>query len=360
VRVAVRQVRSAFAVGSFTGYRILEDTADGQRLRQLYQTEFDRLTIPVYWADWGWEKKADLYTRIAQWAGQHADAVRLHCLIYPGRKFLPKRVHPLLLEDIDAFQREALAQIDRVAAALHGVPVSEIDVANELRDLQEDVARMGPQRVAEWFIRARQHWPQAKLCLNDNNIINSGGVRSGNRDYLVGWVQRLRDLGAAPDVVGVQGHFGEAVTPPERVWQILDELHQRTGCELQITEFDLVTNDRLVQADYTRDLLLALAAHPAVTGITWWGCWAGDQWKPQAAWWEKDWTPRPVVDAVLPLIRSWRTTVDGVTDQDGVVRFAAWLGTVSVEALTADGRIATTSLTVAAPGVPASAKLSVE
>ncbi len=57
----------------------------------------NRVTCPLYWSDWGWEKpeKRLTYIALAQWAKLNGFYTRGHCLIWPGWRWLPKRVEAL-------------------------------------------------------------------------------------------------------------------------------------------------------------------------------------------------------------------------------------------------------------------------
>jgi tRNA A37 methylthiotransferase MiaB len=73
--------------------------------------------------------------------------------------------------------------------------------------------------------------------------------------------------------------------------------------------------DRSLQADFMRDYLIALFSHPNVGGVMLWGFWEGRHWRPDAALFERDWTPRPVARAWMDLVhREWKTDLALTTD----------------------------------------------
>ena len=76
--------------------------------------------------------------------------------------------------------------------------------------------------------------------------------------------------------------------------QILSDLDlfYKERIPVQITEFDINTDDEELQADYTRDFLIATYSHPAVEGVTLWGFWQQRHWKPLAAMYRTDWTEK--------------------------------------------------------------------
>ena len=327
--VALRQRRRACAIGSFIGGEspIGMHGAEAQaQYTRLYRELFDRATVPIYWADWGWPNRRDDYLALARWAAGTGAVLRGHVLIYPGWQFLPKELQALKT-DPKALQARFLAQIREMGVALKGIPLREIDVTNELRDLTEITALVGREGVAEWFAAARVAFPGVKLALNENTILSNGGLTTANQDLMLDWYRFLKQRGQAPDVLGFQGHFSEAVTAPEMVWRILDRFATETSAELQITEYDFSTLNQEAQGAYTRDFLTACWAHPRVTGLTLWGFWQGDHWLPSGGSWNKDWTPKPAGEVLIDLLgKQWRTNVDLSTGSDGRAACLAFRG----------------------------------
>jgi endo-1,4-beta-xylanase len=281
-RVELSQRKRTFSFGSFTGYRLLDDTPDGAKLREQFATLFDRVSVPIFWADWGWLQNEDQYVALAEWAqAQRPVDIRGHTLIYPDWRYLPSKLREMR-DDPAAMQAACLAQIRWVAQRLKHVQFDEIDVTNELRTLTEVVGIIGREGVVEWFAEARRAFPGVKLCLNENTILTNGGKTEAEQENLLEWYRFLKSHGQAPDVLGLQGHFSEAVTGAEDLWRILDRIAAETEAEIQVTEYDFNTLNDQLQADYTRDFLTALYAHPRVTGIALWGIWEGDHWLPNA------------------------------------------------------------------------------
>ncbi len=322
---------------------ILADDDDGHRLRDTFLRLFDRATVPLYWADWGWPSRRESWLRLASWARDQGLVLRGHPLVYPGwnNLFMPTAMEEYRTRnDPQGLQRAIIAHIREMGQAFAGIPLREIDVTNELRDLTAMVDFLGgADAVAEWFAAARMAFPGTKLCLNENSILTNGGNTDRAQDNLIHWYQALQARGQAPDVLGFQGHFGEAVTPPERVTAIIDRFAKATDAEFQITEFDLNTTDDRLQAAYLRDFMTIVFAHPRVTAFTMWGFQETDHWIPQAAFWRKDWSPRP---AALELERllgaAWRTKATLVTDVSGTATVQAFHGTLAVSATAAHGK----------------------
>ena len=139
------------------------------------------------------------------------------------------------------------------------------------------------------------------------------------------------------DGLGIQGHLGQQLLPPAQVLEDLDLL-ATANLPIQISEFDINTPDEQLQADYTRDLLIACYSHPAVDGFFKWGFWEGQHWIPQAAMFRRDWSPKP--NALVWrewVFGKWRTRIDSTTDTDGLVATRGHRGIYIVTVRHGDG-----------------------
>jgi hypothetical protein len=175
------------------------------------------------------------------------------------------------------------------------------------------------------------------MAINENTILTRGGLTQAEQDNYAEWIQYLIDQGQGPDVIGMQGHFGEAVTGPETVLRILDRF-ALFGKSIQITEFDLITRDEEGQARYTRDFLTVIFSHPATDAFTMWGFWEGRMWQPPGAMIRKDWTLKPNGRAFMDLVfREWWTDVNATTGPDGSWTTRGFLGDYTIT-VTAGGK----------------------
>jgi endo-1,4-beta-xylanase len=348
--VHVRQTRRAFGIGSFTGNPKLtrDDDPDGRQMRDIYKRLFNRATVPIYWADWGWPKAKDDYLALAKWFHDNGYATRGHVMIYPGWQFLPKEV-VAMKNDPQKLRARILQQVREIAQATRPFGFREYDVTNELRHLTEVPELIGRDAVVDWFAEARRELPNAKLALNENSLLTGGGYTTSNQDNYLEWYRYLKSKGHAPDVMGFQAHFGESFTAPEKVWKILDRFAAETDAELQITEFDINTLDEAAQAAYTRDFLTACFAHERVTGFTMWGFWEGDHWQPPSAAWRKDWSPKPNARVLEELLtKTWWTDLTLTTPATGTASARVFLGQHRVT-VSLDNRKAEANATVESP-----------
>ena len=349
-KVHVQLQRHAYGFGTFLECRMMTGAGpDSDKLREWTLRMFNRCTTPIYWADWGWANpnSRTQYLACAKWAFDNQLATRGHCIIYPGWKFLPAAVRPLE-KDPAALRKRLLEQVVEVTEATRPFHFTEYDVCNELRDLQEIHGLLGRDAVAEWFQVAREHAPGSRMAINENTILTHGGVTQSQQDTYAEWIQYLIDQGQGPDVIGLQGHFGEAVTGPETVIRILD-CFAKFGKAIQITEFDLITRDEAGQARYMRDFLTAVFSHPSTDAFTMWGFWEGKMWQPPGALIRKDWTLKPNGQAWLDLVRKeWWTDLIVATGPDGSCTARGFLGDYQIT-VTAGGREKTSLVKIAKP-----------
>ena len=113
-------------------------------------------------------------------------------------------------------------------------------------------------------------------------------------DDTFAYIKALNEAGLTIAGLGNQAHFHESYLPsPGHLLAVTDRFAKIVPHQC-ITEYDIVTTeDEVLAADYTRDVLITIFSHPAYTSFLLWGFWEGSHWKPEAASWNKDWSIRP-------------------------------------------------------------------
>jgi GH35 family endo-1,4-beta-xylanase len=353
-KVEARLVRPAFLwATAVDDALIVSDTADAERYRRTLVELFDTATIENGFKWPRWSGGVDLRARAlraSDWIQAQGLRQRGHTLVWPGDKFSPKRVvaMPAPREGLSLLVQEHIRDL---MTATRG-RIEGWDVINEMVHERDYFRYMPEAEAAEWFKVARQVDPQAKLFINDYGMLNSRKSPETIATY-VGIVQRLLAAGAPIDVIGVQGHVGRQVRNPEDVLADLVLLDE-PGLELQITEFDINTTDEELQADYTRDFLIALYSHPSVTGFTKWGFWQKRHWKPDAAMFRADWSEKPNAKVWRDLVRgAWLTRAEIVTDAAGAAATRGHLGAYEFTVTTPSGRVLRQMRPLTAQGVEA-------
>ncbi len=152
------------------------------------------------------------------------------------------------------------------------------------------------------FQKARQYSPNAKLILNDYNIINS----SSATDSYVALINLLKAQNLI-DIIGEQGHFLET-TDNAMIKANLDKLYA-TGIPIHISEYDVNILDDTQQRDKYISQFPLLWSHPGVQGITLWGYRQNAIWRTDAYLIRQDGSERPA----LTWLKGYMTTAPGGT-----------------------------------------------
>jgi endo-1,4-beta-xylanase len=193
---------------------------------------------------------------------------------------------------------EQLAEIEEwfTEVAARYPDIDLIDVVNEpinapagYREALGGAGATGYDWVITAFTMAREHFPNAKLIINEYNTVM---LEQFTTTYMT-VIGLLQERGLV-DGIGEQGHFLERADPPV-VAANLDTLAS-TGLPIYISELDLNFADDARQANVMRDLFPVFWDHPSVAGITHWGFRQGATWRPNAYLLRSDGTTRPAFD----------------------------------------------------------------
>ncbi len=312
---------------------LLASGAAADSYRRTFLENFNRATPEndLKWTEWS--VNPDRALRGLDWLRVNGiKQVRGHNLVWPDWQYLPAS-----LRGFAASPSGLQAEIDRHIAATTAATagrVSEWDVLNEPVTNTTLQKIIGATAMPAWFATARAGDGAARLYVNDYNLIEGGGYDTPHQAGLDAVLQSLQ--GAPVDGIGLQAHMQGQLTDPARVYEILS----RYGAykrDLQITELDIDVEDEALQAEYLSDLLTMAFSHPALSGVTLWGFWEGAHFRPNAALWRSDWTPKPSGAVWRELVSGkWRTDLRARTDADGAVRFRGFGGNYET-VVTVDG-----------------------
>lgn len=296
--VRAEMTRHDFPFGTFTNYNYgTKQAAKFPKVGETIERSFNAVTMPLYWADWGWEtpEKQAEFKRGVRFIAEKGTPWRGHVAVWPGERYLPSRI--LAMEAGSKAQREAV--LDHVREVMSFIAPHKpfaMDVVNEPRVNHYFKDNGDAELVPDIFRAARKAAPNVPLFTNDYSILNGSGMNRGSIDYYHSWLEDMLGKDVPVDGIGFQSHFSAGLTPPARVFEILDEF-KVYGLPLHITEFDIDTLDEQAQADYTRDFLTITFSHPSVEAFIAWGFWEGDHWKPDAAMIREDWSEKPAFTA---------------------------------------------------------------
>jgi GH35 family endo-1,4-beta-xylanase len=355
-QVAVQQLRSAFGFGTAVSGDFMFRGSQGSR--DQYQAEVKRLFNLVVeenafkWqplaGDWGPDYGMPLALESAQWAKDNGLRFRGHVLLWPSWRNSPKGLASEA-DDKAALRADILEHVRSTAATAKGL-IDEWDVVNEPFDNHDISDLLGPSILADAFRTAHQADPGAKLCINDYAILSGGGGSTPHRDHYQATIESLLRSGAPLQRIGLQGHFGWALTGMDDAWAIL-ERYGKLGPSLAVTEYDINIDDLALAADYTRDLLTLVYSHPKAEAFLMWGFWDGAHWNKNAPLYNADWTPKPALAVWEDLVlKQWRTQASGMTGPDGAYSVRGYKGDYQVTVTGPTGQAQTLALTLTAEG----------
>jgi len=317
--VSIRMKKHKFAFGSaISGRTYLEN----KKYRDTFHELFNEAVFEndLKWKTWMWQNDHTYIKSVLDSLDTRNTTGRGHTAIWPGWQYLPEFVEELK-DDPSKLKKTLEDHLDEVIGFTKGRLV-DWDVMNEPRANHVIQDILGDEIMAEWYIRAKRIDPEVKCFINDYGILTNGGFQQNYQNEYHQTIEYIESMGGAIDGIGIQGHFAEAVTGIPRVLSILDRF-AGLGKEIKVTEFDVnSTNDEL-KTSYTRDFITALFSHPYVSGVLCWGFWAGQHWKPAAAYIDQDWNYRPNGEVFRRLIHEdwWTPEESQNASPDGKVNF---------------------------------------
>jgi endo-1,4-beta-xylanase len=333
-QVTVRMKRPAFLWGTavnasaFSNGRMTPENLERYKQEILKNFTASVMENENKWPQWSNVANRPATIRVIDWLRENGVIVRGHNLVWPSwnnsnvkeaveAKGNPPQLAKVILDHISETTRE-----------LRGKLV-DWDVINETFTNHDFMDILGRQVMVDWFKAARAGDPEAKLYINDFNIIE--GDDKAHQDDYAATIKYLIDAGAPVDGIGLQSHFPSRVTG-------MDDLIRRVerfaafGKELEVTEFDINTSDEGTQADYTRDFMTYMFSNPSVKAFVLWGFWEGAHWIPSGAMVRRDWSLKPNGQVYQDLVfKKWWTNADGKTGAKGTFTTRGFLGDYEIQ-----------------------------
>lgn len=337
-RVTVAMTRHLFPFGTCVSSQFLTDPGpDGVSYREKLTSLFT-IAVPANDLKWpNWDSNRQRGQATVNWLLAHGLEVRGHNLIWQSWRFqsrdLQKAYNAQLASTPDArkWLGDAVDKhiVDEMTA-LRGKCV-QWDVVNEGVDNHLFADVLGPEAVRRWFDLAHRSDPGAQLLVNEDASIY-GQALPERIDAVASEVNELVRSGAPIGGVGLESHMSAWSLPsPDQVNRTL-AAYTKIGLPATITEYDLKTNDKALEADYTRDFMTLCFACPNVNAFLIWGFWDGDHWLGDSPLFNRDWSLKPSGQAYMDLVfKKWRTRETGVTGSDGAYRFRGFQGDYAIQ-----------------------------
>lgn len=322
--VSIRMIEHQFGFGSAIA---AEQFLNDKQFRDTALALFNEYTLEnaLKWQSYQWPQVKVTARNTVDMMLAHGKRVRGHVLVWPSWRYNPDYLQDYE-NDPDQLREEINARIDEVVTEFNG-DLIDWDVINEVYANHDFMDILGYGEMAEWFKRTRAINSTAKLYINDYSILSAGGLDLNHQNSFFSTIQQIDSNGGNVEGIGLQSHFNSQLTPITKVYSILDRFAELEK-DIKITEFDVDVNDQNLQSDYTRDFMTIMFSHPSVKSFIMWGFWAGRHWKPEAAMYDLDWTPRRNLQEYRKLVFDtwWTDEYISVTDSEGVLTSRGFLG----------------------------------
>ncbi len=332
--VSLRMRKHAFGFGTaVSGGSLSSQRLSAENLAKYKEEILKLFNFAVMENETKWPQWANLASRPAtlsaiDWLRESGLKVRGHNLVWPSWNNTNVKAAQDAKADPAALAKVILDHITETTTELRG-RVVDWDVINETFTNHDFMDILGRHAMVDWFNAARAGDPNAKLYINDFNILEAED--KAHQDDYAATIQYLIDQGAPIDGIGLQSHFPARVTPMDELFKRLDRF-AAFGKELEITEFDIDTADEATQADYTRDFMTAVFSYPSVKAFVMWGFWEGAHWRPRGAMFRRDWSPKPNANVYQDLVfKRWWTNTGGKTGAQGTFAARGFLGDYDIE-----------------------------
>lgn len=322
--VSVKMTNSAFTWGTATSSQIINDSIspDAKIYRDTLLRYFNKVVLENEMKGKNWSKFNLAHTqKCVNWFKNHHIPVRGHVMVWPSWQHSPHLAQ--YKNDTATLKATIFRHIDEQTTTMKN-QFTEWDVINEPYAHHNIIDSLGGKTImVDWFKAARKNTTGVKLFLNDYTMFHTDGT--GNDSFYQN-VKFLQQNNAPIDGIGEQGHIGG--TPPgiEFIISKLDHFAE-LGLPIQITEFDITSDDDDFKAHYLRDFMTAIFSHTSTIGLIQWGFWENAHWIPAGALWDKNWNPRPHGKVFTELVsKTWRTNGKGITAQNGEYKTRGFLG----------------------------------
>ena len=335
-----------FEWGTAIGGRLITNDENGQKYRQNIVKYFNGA---VFESDSKWnhyENFPELANFMVDWCLRNGmKYFRGHALIW-DRKYEEGTSNTSVPPDIGKWYeaKEYDKILDRMEKHIYeegtdfAGRMTEWDVINEMnRGDAWIVQEMGWDKVKQIFEWARKADPNGDLYFNECGV---SSVDSKNFKYYLEILDWAIANGVDFDGIGVQGHQGNP-KDPQVMYKIINTLGERyPDKKIKITEFDILLSgskiDPDLQANYCRDVLIAMYSSEHLDGIYNWGMW--DYGNSGRLNFSKNWEITKAGKVFEDLVyNKWWTREEGKTDANGVYKTRGYFGDYDIK-VTANGQ----------------------
>ena len=199
--------------------------------------------------------------------------------------------------------------------------IREWDVVNEI--VEHNLIRGNDDTLLrEWFDMAREILgPDADLYWNDYVIT----------DKIFDVMDKFKEMGVDYDGMGIQSHFSNAAMMPTDQLKFYDRIASYDK-KLKVTEYTCVIADQKLQANFTRDHMIAAFSHPNMEGYVMWAFWDGSALEEITPLYDINWNLKPAGQVYQDLVYNkwWTKDAKATTDKDGKAKIRGFYGDYDV------------------------------
>ena len=333
-QVEIAMTRHAFPFGTAVAAPMLVDSGGNPESNQVYREKlleyFNMVTIqnalkaPAWRGSWSASLNREHTLRAFDWLEEQGMPIRGHTLLWSTFGYVGVTAD----DDFETIDRAITENIRSKLGELRG-RIVDWDMHNHPIAFPAVWMHIGREHLLRYWALARELEPDARMSINEGGILPGAGRQLEAYEEHIAW---LLENEAPVEAIGFMGHFSAgSVIPPEEILAKFDRF-ARFGLPLFISEFDISVDrndpdEVALQADFTRDFLIACFSHPSVDTFISWNFWEGRHWKPSAAYYNMDWSLRPNGEAYMDLVfGEWWTEETGATADNGLVEFRGFLG----------------------------------
>ncbi|CAN0920769.1 Endo-1,4-beta-xylanase 5-like [Linum grandiflorum] len=263
-KLTFKPINPEFPFGCGINYHILNSTGYQEWFASRFK--YTTFTNEMKWYSTEKKRGQENYTTadaMLEFAKEHGISVRGHNIFWDDPKYQPGWVMNLTSCEL---KNAAAKRIDSVVSRYAGQLIAW-DVMNENLHFSFFEDKLGRNASSEYFLRAHQLDPNARLFMNEYNTIE---YRDDEASDPINYKNRLEEILAYPGNeyisagIGVQGHFTYQQPNLAYMRSSLDILAS-TGIPIWLTEVSMGPGAN--QAEYLEQVLREAYCHPGVKGI---------------------------------------------------------------------------------------------
>jgi len=243
-----------------------------------------------------------------------------------------------MLSNEEASNARVIQHINEAAGRYAG-KLCDWDVVNEIVSNYEIRKNYKDPYMAfvNWFAAARKADPYADLYYNETGPVWT--------DSFFTYLDAFKEYNVDYDGIGIQSHYDSVIKNPSQIVDLYEKLRTRYGKHIKVTEYSCSKFDEILQANYTRDVLIASFAEENMDGFLYWGFWDGSLFADISPFYDKNWNLRGAGKVYQDLVyNKWWTREEGKTNSRGRYNLSAYYGDYDITVTTEDGYTETVSV----------------